>query len=142
MMLKEALAAKSAELGRKYTYRHLADDSQVDYSYVSKILRGKSRPSEQVLKAWSEALKPHFPLDIALVSAGYTPASKEKRRLTRRIAEAPAQFVTELEHEINALLERLTGQKPREEDDDQDSGDDEPDTDAGRRRKGPQPDGG
>lgn len=129
-LLELALAAKSAAHGRRYTYRELSDDSGVDYSYVSKILRGRSRPSEAILEAWSKALDPHFPLDAALVAAGYTPASQDRRRLTKRIAEAPAQFISDIEREVDALLERLTNRDARKEHQDQQHSEKQPDADA------------
>ncbi len=91
MLLRTALAAKASEFGGRYTYRQLALDSDVDYSYVSKVLRERRRPSEQVLAAWSRALAPHFPLDVALVDAGYGPATASKLQLLRRIAAMGAQ---------------------------------------------------
>lgn len=88
-MLQEALRLKSLEQGYKYTYRQLEADSDTSYSYVSKVIKGERQPSPEVLEAWSKALHPYFPLDVALVSVGLVPANPQKRAFVQEIAALP-----------------------------------------------------
>lgn len=95
-MLREALRAKSQELGREYSYRDLERDSGVNYSYVSKVVHG-TRPSRAIVRAWSEALTPYFPLDAALVAAGHAPEDPRRANIMRHIAELPGKALAEIE---------------------------------------------
>ena len=85
MLLRKALAEKSRACGRRYTYRNLHEDSGVDFSYPSKVMRGKNRPSEAIIEAWAQALHPYLPLDAALVEAGYLPKTKSLRHHIEQI---------------------------------------------------------
>jgi len=98
-MLLEALEAKSREVGRKYSYRDLERDSGVNYSLVSKVVRGKSPASREALEAWGKALHPHLQIDLALVEAGFLPETPSLRlqikEIVMRAQLKAGEFVTE-----------------------------------------------
>ena len=65
VIVQRAVRAKAAEQGQ-YSLRQLADDSGMHWTHVSNVLRGKRRPTRDVLEAWAVALSPHLDLDEAL----------------------------------------------------------------------------
>ncbi|HXI17023.1 MAG TPA: hypothetical protein VNM48_11690, partial [Chloroflexota bacterium] len=114
-MLLEALEAKSREQGRKYSYRDLERDSGINYSLVSKVVRGKAPASKEAIVAWGHALHPHLPVDVALMDAGFMPESPSLREQLREIvmrAQLKAgEFVTERETKKQGAQQQR--QKPR-----------------------------
>lgn len=91
-LLREAIDAKSREVGARYTYRDLGRDSGIDFSYAAKVINEGRQPSREIIRAWARALRPYLPLDQALVAAGYLPddpqAAGAMRRLMQRIDDA------------------------------------------------------
>ena len=85
-MIAEALRAKSIELGKEYSYRDLQRDTGVHYSYVSKVVHGKGKPSREVLRKWARALSPYLQLDAALIWSGYLPDDPDKAGIFREMA--------------------------------------------------------
>lgn len=120
-MLREALDAKSRELGGRYTLRDLARDSSVHFTQASKVMLGERRPTREVLTAWAHALHPYFPLDEALLSAGYAPSDPRKRELIRRMLAAGDDRWSDLERIIGNLLsdQQRAEQQPDDEGEDQ-----------------------
>ncbi len=122
-MLREAMQQKARALGqRRYTYRELERDSGVHFTYAQKAIKHGLRPSREIITSWSKALAPYFPLDEALIAAGYLPDDPAKRRAIQRIWRLPADA-------LNALAERaalgsaqfeVTLQEPEAERDQQD----------------------
>src|SRR5579883_3156501 len=99
-MLREAMQQKARALGqRRYTYRELERDSGVHFTYAQKAVRYGIVPRQEIIAAWSRALAPYFPLDEALLAAGYLPNDPEKRRAIQRIWRLPAKA-------LNTLAER------------------------------------
>lgn len=104
-MLKEALEAKRREIGGRYSYRDLERDSGINYSLASKVIRGKSPATREALEAWGKALAPHFPLNLALVDAGYAPADPSLLRQVREIV---------MRVETRARMRLLEGRPPND----------------------------
>jgi transcriptional regulator with XRE-family HTH domain len=125
-MLAEALRAKSIEIGEDYSYRDLQRDTGVNYSYVSKVVNGKAKPSRTVLRKWARALAPYLQLDAALIWSGYLPDDPEKAGIFREMASwSGEQWRTVMERRARRSL--LGGEPPEEVTDEE--ADEEPDED-------------
>jgi hypothetical protein len=110
-MLSDAIAAKARELGHDYSYRDLEHDSDVSYSYVSKVLRRGQRPSREIIAAWSSALRPYLPLSDALLAAGYLPNDDDPRSsIARRLWHLTPDALALLSA---AIRDELAKGKPR-----------------------------
>lgn len=120
-MLREAIEAKKRELrgiGVRYSQRELARESGVTHTYVTLVLKGKRRPTPEVLRAWAAALDPYLPLDEALMAAEHMPDDPALRAVVQRLARFPkdvrqkwaavADFTGNLDDE---MLEDLFGLK-------------------------------
>lgn len=105
-MLREALRAKGEEQGYKYTYRQLAEATggTVHWTYVGKVITGKRRPTPEILKAWAKALHPYFPLDDALMAAGYMPENQGLSDTLRRVARV---YSGTLQERLGAWISEL-----------------------------------
>jgi hypothetical protein len=79
-LLRQAMEARSRDLGSRYTYRDLERDSRVSFTYAAKLAQAENirRPSREVVEALSRALAPYLPLDDALVASGYLPQTAKK----------------------------------------------------------------
>jgi transcriptional regulator with XRE-family HTH domain len=91
-MLREAIDAKKRELraqGHRYSQRELAREAGVAHTYVSLVMKGKRRPTPEVLRDFAHALDPYFPLDQALVAAEHMPQDGELRGLIQTIVGSP-----------------------------------------------------
>jgi transcriptional regulator with XRE-family HTH domain len=88
-LLARAMREKGRALGRRYTFKELADDSGVGASFAGKAVRGVRVPSRAVVEAWALALAPYLPLDEALAASGFCRPSREAvlERLTSLTAD-------------------------------------------------------
>lgn len=107
-LLRQAIDAKTREIGTKYTYRDLAQDSNTHWTTVDKVMRGERHPSAEVIHAWSRALTPYLPEDEALVAAGYAPVDPVRLRLLERIARLPRTALDALDERLGLLFSDLT----------------------------------
>lgn len=96
VLVQRAVRAKAAERGQ-YSLRQLADDSGMHWTHVSNVLRGKRRPTRDVLEAWAIALSPHLDLDEALMAAGQPPTEERKFRLVARLWQLTGEQWADLE---------------------------------------------
>lgn len=103
-LVQRAVRAKAAEQGQ-YSLRQLADDSGMHWTHVSNVLRGKRRPTRDVLEAWAVALSPHLDLDEALMAAGQPPTEEGKFRLIARLWQLTGEQWADLERWVG---ERVT----------------------------------
>lgn len=125
-LLTEAMRAKARDLGReKYTYRDLGVDAQVDYSYAQKTVKYGRVPSRDIIRAWAVALHPHFPLDEALVAAGYTPDGPEQLAFLRAAVRLTNEEMRRLLHSIGTRSSRPIDRQPGA-DDTEDDPDEQP----------------
>lgn len=108
-LLSAALDAKAEEqrrigIGRTtYTYRDLGDDAGISFTYIGKIIHGKSRPSREIVLAIVKALAPYLPADETLMAAGYMPQSTRLRSLLRQLARYPTDALEGVDRSLRRI---------------------------------------
>lgn len=104
-LVQRAMTAKAVASGSRYTVRRLAQDSGMHWTHAANVLRGKRRPTREVLEAWSVALSPDLDLDEALMAAGHPPTDERKWSVVARLWRLGGEQWADLERWIG---ERVT----------------------------------
>ena len=104
-LLTTAMQAKARELGvKRYAYRDLGRDAQVDFSYAQKTIQYGRSPSAAIIRAWAKALAPYLPLDDALLAGGYLPDDPERMTIVRRLLRYSADQLNRLAEATGTLF--------------------------------------